>query len=45
MFQEALQELRQRTAEYMRTHQDDFLPFTSDPATGDMLNEGTECYF
>ena len=24
----------------MRTHQEDFLPFTSHPTTGDMLNEG-----
>nr|XP_055076133.1 deubiquitinase OTUD6B [Misgurnus anguillicaudatus] len=31
-----LKELRARTAQYMRSHTDDFLPFLSDPNTGDM---------
>ena len=37
---ESLKELRQKTANYMRTNKDDFLPFTSSPNTGDMLNNG-----
>lgn len=31
-----LKELRARTAQYMRSHTDDFLPFLTDPNTGDM---------
>lgn len=31
-----LKELRARTAQYMRSHADDFLPFLTDPNTGDM---------
>lgn len=33
-----LKELRARTAQYMRSHADDFLPFLTDPNTGDMYN-------
>jgi len=36
--EEALQKLRKKTSEYMLEHMDDFLPFTSHPATGDMLS-------
>ncbi|XP_029920282.1 deubiquitinase OTUD6B [Myripristis murdjan] len=31
-----LKELRSRTAEYMRNHADDFVPFLTNPNTGDM---------
>lgn len=31
-----LKELRSRTAEHMRSHSDDFLPFLTNPNTGDM---------
>ncbi|XP_065148747.1 deubiquitinase OTUD6B [Paramisgurnus dabryanus] len=31
-----LKELRAQTAQYMRSHADDFLPFLTDPNTGDM---------
>lgn len=37
--QGSLSDLRSRTAEFMRSHRDDFLPFTSNPNTGDMLNQ------
>ncbi|KAM4630795.1 deubiquitinase OTUD6B [Polymixia lowei] len=32
----SLKELRSRTAEHMRSHADDFLPFLTNPNTGDM---------
>ncbi|XP_051527272.1 deubiquitinase OTUD6B isoform X2 [Myxocyprinus asiaticus] len=32
----SLKELRAQTAQYMRSHSDDFLPFLTDPNTGDM---------
>ncbi|XP_077052320.1 deubiquitinase OTUD6B [Siphateles boraxobius] len=32
----SLKELRAQTAQYMRSHADDFLPFLTDPKTGDM---------
>lgn len=35
-----LKELRARTAQYMRSHADDFLPFLTDPNTGDMYTAG-----
>jgi len=35
---ETLQKLRKKTSDYMLEHMDDFLPFTSNPATGDMLS-------
>ncbi|XP_058260400.1 deubiquitinase OTUD6B isoform X2 [Hemibagrus wyckioides] len=31
-----IQELRVQTAQYMRSHEDDFLPFLTNPNTGDM---------
>ncbi|KAM4540052.1 deubiquitinase OTUD6B [Odontesthes bonariensis] len=33
----SMKELRSRTAERMRSHADDFLPFLSNPSTGDMF--------
>nr|KAI8761933.1 OTU domain-containing protein 6B-like [Biomphalaria glabrata] len=33
------EELRKKTADYMRSHRDDFLPFLTNPDTGDMLTE------
>lgn len=33
-------ELRAQTAQYMRSHVDDFLPFLTDPNTGDMYTAG-----
>ncbi|XP_055249800.1 OTU domain-containing protein 6A [Moschus berezovskii] len=35
VFSVTVESLRSRTAEYMRKHVDDFLPFFSDPETGD----------
>lgn len=35
VFSATVESLRSRTAEYMRKHIDDFLPFFSDPETGD----------
>jgi len=35
---DGLKELRQKTADYMRTNEADFLPFTSNTKTGDMLS-------
>ena len=35
VFSVTVESLRRRTAEYMRKHVDDFLPFFSDPETGD----------
>ncbi|XP_047462020.1 deubiquitinase OTUD6B [Mugil cephalus] len=32
----SVKELRSRTAEHMRSHADDFLPFLTNPSTGDM---------
>ncbi|XP_012944763.1 deubiquitinase OTUD6B [Aplysia californica] len=32
-------ELREKTADFMRSHRDDFLPFLTHPDTGDMLTE------
>lgn len=32
----SLKELRTQTAQYMRSHADDFLPFLTDPSSGDM---------
>uniref|UniRef100_A0A8C1K2I5 ubiquitinyl hydrolase 1 n=1 Tax=Cyprinus carpio TaxID=7962 RepID=A0A8C1K2I5_CYPCA len=32
----SLKELRAQTAQYMRSHADDFLPFLTDPSSGDM---------
>uniref|UniRef100_G1KBP2 ubiquitinyl hydrolase 1 n=1 Tax=Anolis carolinensis TaxID=28377 RepID=G1KBP2_ANOCA len=43
--------LRSRTAEYMESHADDFLPFLTNPNTGDLYSRGryiisiTNCYF
>lgn len=34
-----LSDIRKQISQYMLKHQDDFLPFTSNPTTGDMLNE------
>ncbi|MCJ8749646.1 hypothetical protein PDJAM_G00178650 [Pangasius djambal] len=31
-----IQQLRVQTAQYMRSHEDDFLPFLTNPSTGDM---------
>nr|XP_014353373.1 PREDICTED: OTU domain-containing protein 6B-like [Latimeria chalumnae] len=40
-----LAELRKQTAEYMRNHMDDFLPFLTDPDTGDLYTpDGFEKY-
>ncbi|KAH9515524.1 OTU domain-containing protein 6B [Bulinus truncatus] len=33
------EELRHKTSEYMRSHRDDFLPYLTNPDTGDMLTE------
>ncbi len=35
-----VKELRSRTAEHMRGHADDFLPFLTNPSTGDMYTTG-----
>lgn len=32
--------LRAQTADYMRTHMDDFLPFLTNPNTGDLYSHG-----
>lgn len=37
----SVKELRSRTAEHMRNHTDDFLPFLTNPDTGDMYTIGT----
>lgn len=36
----SVKELRSRTAEHMRSHADDFLPFLTNPNTGDMYTTG-----
>lgn len=36
----SLKELRAQTAQYMRSHADDFLPFLTDPNSGDMYTAG-----
>ncbi|MGH0142120.1 UNVERIFIED_CONTAM: hypothetical protein FKN15_029173 [Acipenser sinensis] len=36
----SLLELRAQAAEYMRSHADDFLPFLTNPSTGDMYTPG-----
>lgn len=36
----SVKELRSCTAEYMRNHVDDFLPFLTNPDTGDMYTRG-----
>ncbi|CAG5118072.1 unnamed protein product, partial [Candidula unifasciata] len=36
-FQMSTEELRQKTAEYLRSHRDDFLPFLTNPDSGDIL--------
>lgn len=36
----SVKELRSRTAEHMRNHADDFLPFLTNPDTGDMYTTG-----
>lgn len=33
--------LRRQTAEYMQSHSDDFLPFLTNPNTGDMYTPGS----
>lgn len=35
-----IKELRAETAQYMRSHADDFLPFLTNPNTGDMYTAG-----
>lgn len=35
-----IQELRAQTAQYMRSHEADFLPFLTNPNTGDMYTAG-----
>ena len=34
--------LRAQCAEYVRSHSDDFLPFSTDPKTGDLFTNGEE---
>lgn len=41
----SVKELRSRTAEHMRGHVDDFLPFLTNPNTGDMYTTGTTLNF
>lgn len=36
-----MKELRSYTAEHMRSHADDFLPFLTNPDSGDMYTTGT----
>ncbi|XP_068093696.1 deubiquitinase OTUD6B [Hyperolius riggenbachi] len=36
---QSLSTLRHQTADYMRSHADDFLPFLTNPATGDMYTQ------
>lgn len=36
-----VKELRSCTAEHMRNHADDFLPFLTNPDTGDMYTTGS----
>lgn len=36
----SVKELRSRTAEHMRSHADDFLPFLTNASTGDMYTTG-----
>lgn len=36
----SMKELRSRTADHMRNHTDDFLPFLTNPNTGDMYTTG-----
>lgn len=36
----SVKELRSCTAEHMRSHADDFLPFLNNPDTGDMYTTG-----
>lgn len=35
--------LRNQTAKYMQSHFDDFLPFLTNPTTGDMYSRGKNC--
>lgn len=35
-----MKELRSHTADHMRSHTDDFLPFLTNPNTGDMYTTG-----
>lgn len=41
----SVKELRSRTAEHMRSHADDFLPFLTNPNTGDMYTTGITLVF
>lgn len=41
----SVKELRSRTAEHMRGHADDFLPFLTNPNTGDMYTTGNTLMF
>lgn len=41
----SVKELRSRTAEHMRSHADDFLPFLTNPNTGDMYTTGNTFIF
>ena len=40
----SIQELRKQCATYIRTHPDQFLPFLTDPETGDPFTEGHHCH-
>lgn len=40
----SVKELRTCTAEHMRNHPDDFLPFLTNPTTGDMYTTGTSLW-
>lgn len=40
-----MKELRSRTAEFMRGHADDFLPFLTNSNTGDMYTTGNALIF
>ena len=41
----SVKDLRSRTAEHMRGHADDFLPFLTNPDTGDMYTTGNTFVF
>lgn len=36
--------LRSQTAEYVRSHMDDFLPFLTNPNTGDLYSQGRSAF-
>ena len=41
----SVDELRRKTAEYIRQHKDDFLPFMTSKHTGDMLTSGNRMLY